>query len=407
MFRQLFHASIPSALHGPSIVDARGIPRYWAAVWSILFGSQLANSTHLQKLRYLDSLYEHADCLLGANSLDNALGNADDNALAEILESWFVSIRNQPVVCPADEMRWQAGLAFVTKTIEWISKSHSANERLQRIEQRLHRLTTLYDQLRVRRALRIESVRSLPANTVEALYAMLDPASPKNPFTREKTRWRVFVAFVLLLHQGLRRGEVLLLSADAVKSAFDANQQRTRYWINVRYSQYEATSDDPRYSKPSIKTMHSIRQVPVSDVTARLVQTYTENFRGQPAHSFLLNSQSDAPLSTETLTRVFAQISANFPSSVSKELSDRTGKSSVTPHDLRHTCAVVRLQQLLAQGDPMDEALQKLRTFFGWSKQSTMPSRYARAVFEDRLANVWNNSFDDRVSLLRALPRGT
>ncbi len=52
----------------------------------------------------------------------------------------------------------------------------------------------------------------------------------------------------------------------------------------------------------------------------------------------------------------------------------------------------------------MDEALQKLRTFFGWSKTSAMPSRYARAVFEDRLAGVWNNAFDDRVALLRALP---
>jgi hypothetical protein len=60
---------------------------------------------------------------------------------------------------------------------------------------------------------------------------------------------------------------------------------------------------------------------------------------------------------------------------------------------------------LLERGDAMDEALQKLRTFFGWSRTSTMPSRYARAVFEDRLAGVWNDAFDDRVALLRALPR--
>jgi hypothetical protein len=54
----------------------------------------------------------------------------------------------------------------------------------------------------------------------------------------------------------------------------------------------------------------------------------------------------------------------------------------------------------------MDEALQMLRTFFGWSKDSMMPSRYARAVFEDRLASVWNDAFDDRVTLLRSLPKG-
>jgi hypothetical protein len=54
----------------------------------------------------------------------------------------------------------------------------------------------------------------------------------------------------------------------------------------------------------------------------------------------------------------------------------------------------------------MDEALQKMRTLFGWSRNSDMPLHYARAVFEDRLANVWNNAFDDRVAILRALPAG-
>lgn len=35
-----------------------------------------------------------------------------------------------------------------------------------------------------------------------------------------------------------------------------------------------------------------------------------------------------------------------------------------------------------------------------------MPSRFARAGFADRLANVWNEAFDERVELLRSLPRG-
>lgn len=85
-------------------------------------------------------------------------------------------------------------------------------------------------------------------------------------------------------------------------------------------------------------------------------------------------------------------------------MKDRSGKQSVTPHDLRHTCAVVRLNQLLQQGDSMDEALQKLRAFFGWSRESQMPVRYARAVFEDRLSSVWNDALDERVSVLRAIP---
>jgi len=406
MVRQLFHATVPTALRGPMLVDELGMPRYWSAVWSAVSTSQLADSTHEKKLRFIDQLYRHADGLHGRNSLDNALAALDDLALAEILESWFVAIRNQANATGTDEKRWQTGLSFVTSLVTWLSTSQSSHDRLKRIEQRLHRLHTLYSQLHVRRVKSVEVIRSLPASTVETLYGMLDPTSAQNPFAREKTRWRVFVSFVLMLHQGLRRGEILLLSADAVKSAFDAGQQRTRYWLNVRHSPYEDAGSDPRYSKPSIKTVDSIRQIPVSELTAKLVQTYAENYRGRPDHSFLLNSQANTPLSTEALTKVFVQISTAMPPDVRKELSDRTGKTVVSPHDLRHTSAVLRLHQLIAQGDQMDEALQKLRTFFGWAKQSTMPSRYARAVFEDRLANVWNDAFDERDNLLRALPKG-
>ena len=143
----------------------------------------------------------------------------------------------------------------------------------------------------------------------------------------------------------------------------------------------------------------------MSELTATLVQSYAENYRGRPDHSFLLNAQSNRPLSTESLTSAFKQISGLMPPRVLDDLRQRTGKESISPQDLRHTSAVVRLHQLLEKGDSMDEALQKLRTFFGWSKNSQMPLRYARAVFEDRLAGVWNNAFDDRVTLLRSLSR--
>lgn len=174
----------------------------------------------------------------------------------------------------------------------------------------------------------------------------------------------------------------------------------------MQENEYVDARDDPRCSRPGIKTSYAIRQLPVSGLIADLVRMYTEKFRGRPQHAYLLNSQSGSPLSTESLTKIFTLISESLPAAVKKELRDRTGKESVTPHDLRHTCAVMRLHQLLQQGDAMDEALQKLRAFFGRSRTSPMPSKYARAVFEDRLADVWDDAFDERVSLLRSLLRG-
>ena len=69
---------------------------------------------------------------------------------------------------------------------------------------------------------------------------------------------------------------------------------------------------------------------------AGLVQSYVENYRGRPDHAFLLNSQKQRPLSTESLTKLFAKASDALPSVIRDELSARTGRSTVTPHDLRY-----------------------------------------------------------------------
>lgn len=405
MLAQLSSPDIPRSLSGPVLLDTFGLPRYWSSVWSTVCAGQLAESTHQKKLRHIENLYQHADILHGHGALDNALGTLNDRNLADILESWFISIRNQLETSDGDELRWKTGLGFVTAVVSWIAKSN-ADAKLQRIESRLQQLSVLYSQFRIRKRNSLETIRSLPASTVEALYAVLDPESDNNPFLRPRTRWRIYVAFVLMLHQGLRRGEVLLLPADAVKSGFDRKKGRTKYWINIRENAYEDSSNDPRHSKPGIKTKNSIRQIPVSETTARIIESYARNQRGRPGHSYLLNSKSNVPLSTEALTKAFTLISERLPKKIIQELEDRTGKTTITPHDLRHTCAVYVLSQLLKHGDSMDEALQKMRSFFGWSRESTMPSRYAKAVFEDRLASVWNDAFDDRVALLRALPMG-
>lgn len=283
-----------------------------------------------------------------------------------------------------------------------LSKSNLPLSQIHEIEGKLNRLTLLYQQLRIGKKRQQEIIRSLPAGVVEELYSMLDPESSSNPFGNKHTKWKVYVVFITLLHQGLRRGELLLQPADAVKSEFDKKFNKDRFWLSVVYNPYE--EDDPRYSKPGVKTPSSIRQMPVSALTANIVQEYVENYRGKVNHSFLISSQKGKPLSTEALTCIFKKITLNLSKVALHELKQRTGKESITPHDLRHTCAVVRLNQLLERGKAMDEALQEMRTFFGWSRTSDMPQKYARAVFEDRLAGIWNNVFDDRVSMLRAIP---
>lgn len=403
MYRFINGQDVPQILAGPLLVDDYGLPRYWSTVWSTLSLGNLESSTQTQKLRLIEALYCFADEMNGCGSLDDMLGSFNMDGLGQVLEAFLVSIRNRPVNANS-ESKWRTALGFVTSVLQWRTKGDVHNQKFRSIQRRLNYLETLYSQLRVAKPRQPNVVRSLPANVLEALFTLVSPDSVTNPFRNDKTRWRVFLIFSLLLNMGMRRGELLILPVDTVKSAFDAKSQRVRYWLNVTENPYDR--DDVRYNKPSIKTANSYRQIPVNEATAILVQSYVENYRGRPEHSFLINSQFNLPMSHEALTKLFSKISMHMPKVAIQELEDRTGKTTITPHDLRHTCAVVFLNQLLKMGDSMDEALAKMRIFFGWAPSSDMPLRYARAVFEDRLANVWSQMFENHTEILRAIPKG-
>lgn len=404
-YKRFISTDLPKTLLRPILVDSKGLPRYWVVIWSSLNLHNLEPSTESKKLRYIESLYAFTDDLYGIGFLDDSLGRSDIAAIGDALEAYFIRLRNRPEVTSATEANWQTCLGFVKDTLMRLNKNSPNSLGLENIESRLHHLDTLYGQLRLHKSRNPDILRSLPADVVSAMYELLNPKAIDNPFQRTRTRWNVFLIFMCLLHLGLRRGEILLLPVNAVKSAYDTKQGRTRYWLNVEQTE-DLELHDSRQNKPGIKTADSIRQVPLSEITANLVQTYSENYRGKPSHPFLLNTLWDTPLSHESLTHYFQKISQSLPTNALKILKFRSGRDSVTPHDLRHTCAVVRLNQLLSHGDSMEEALQKMRVFFGWTKNSDMPRKYARAVFEDRISSIWSNAMDDRVEILRNIPEG-
>jgi len=55
-------------------------------------------------------------------------------------------------------------------------------------------------------------------------------------------------------------------------------------------------------------------------------------------------------MSARELNKIFQKICRFPPLDLRRILQDHTGENSITPHDLRHTCAVVRLNQLLSSG---------------------------------------------------------
>ena len=391
---------VPPFLRGPLVVDRTGLPRYWPTVWALLL-PEGAESSLCNQLNHLDSLYQFADEVRRHGCLDDALAKQNHSLIAEILEGYFIFLKNRPSPTREDNLRWQSAVRFIQDILTRMTAAVVTNAQLNDLLAKLARFETLYGHLKIRRSRKVEPVRSLPPSAVEELYELLDPESNRNPFRKGASRWRVFVEFVMMLHLGLRRGEVLILPVDAVKSQFDPGSQRRVFWINVGFNTYE---DDPRYSKAGIKTDPSIRALPLSELTANVIAEYVDTYRGRPSHSFLMNSQRNHPLSTESVTKHFNKINDTLSESVLQDLKNYTGIAGITPHALRHTCAVVRLNQLRDRGVEMDEALQQMRTFFGWSRSSEMPQRYARAYFEDSWTKIWGNIFDDRVAVLRAVP---
>jgi integrase len=356
----------------------------------------LAKDTRNAKLYAIEKLYQSAAAQVGGDRLDAILSAADAEILESILGGFFATIRNESAIDALDrEDVWRTALTFIEDILTRMYPT--SGQTAARMHANLLRLQRLYYQLAPTPPRPPAPIRALPAGVIEELYDIFRPDSARNPFRTEATRWRNFLLFVLLLHLGLRRGEVLILTADAVKDDFDPAIGGTRYWIDIQETPYE---DDPRHSAPSIKTVASRRQLPVSAEVLNLIDTCVQNHRGRCRHGFMFNSQKGRPLSVQSVARILRIATEALSERGRKLLSDH-GHDRVTPHHLRHTAAVFRLSGYVSAGLELDLAIEKLRVFFGWSPGSPMPRYYARAYFETKLAEIWEEKFDDYVDVIR------
>jgi len=396
---RLRHTALPKPLTGWLAINDLGVPRFWATVWADILLCGVAETTRGSNLAAVEKLYQSAALQTNGDHLDAIIAALDFDELEAVCQvcsrsmpSMALSLRSMARKPPRTALR------FVNDVINHIGRSDGSA--FATIQARLMRLNILYGQIAPKSNRPPAPIRALPALVVEELYAIFRPDSVRNPFRTTSARWRNYLIFLLMLHMGLRRSEVLILPIDAVKDDFDPVTGEVRYWINITENPY--TNVDPRSQAPSIKTSPSRRQLPLSQELVHLIDLYTQNYRGKPSHTFLFNSQKQAPLAVQSLADVFVSATACLSDRARKALSDQ-GKDGVEGHDLRHTAAVVRLARYVDHGHDLETAIGKLRRFFGWSMTSKMPRHYAAAYFETRLAEVWNESFDSFVDTLRNL----
>jgi hypothetical protein len=177
---QIRNPIVPGCLRGPVPTNCLGIPRYWAVVWSALLPGDLAPSTVGQHLRYVDGFYDYAEELLGPGRLDDILASLDVELLSQSLEGYFQFLRNRPNAAPA--ARWQVVSRFAGDIITRLTRAAPLQSGIVDLRARLSRIEILFSKLTVGSRRMPAPLRSLPADVVDALYELLDPASSSNLF---------------------------------------------------------------------------------------------------------------------------------------------------------------------------------------------------------------------------------
>ena len=370
------------------------LPRYWATAWSLsLTGRRPARNTRKTQLRHIGAFYCFCDAKFGVHSLDAAIGERSAVTFQNMVEGFHIHLTAEPDFNTTSAQQWDVVRAFARF---WAKRFAPGNDAWRALSSLIDNMAAIHPPPRNR----LRFVRSLPPATLIDLQAIAEPRSSRNPVRGLGTQVRNWLIFNLFLLCGLRRGEVLLLSIDALKEGVDEDTGELARWLDVTTTGEE----DDRSTRPSMKTEQSHRQIPISSSLAELYDHYVNDVRARSDHGFLLTASNGSPLSAESVNKHMRQLSLVLEARALKEFRDRTGgKAYVSPHDLRHTCAAAKFGQFMAIDSNRELALQRMRAFFGWSPKSEMADHYARSAIQDDLLNSWNRLFDSRTNLLRSL----
>jgi len=248
----LRHPSVPTSLRGWIVCDHALRPRFWPTIWSDAIKSNWALSTKLNSLHAINRLYETADELIGPGAFDTALTKGQFEIIRSVLSAHFQRLRNLAYQNDSNYSKsWNYAYQFVNDILLQTSIASLETEwAVMRME--LDRMIRLFGQLTPRRARAPKPIRSLSAQVLIELYEIFDPNSARNPFKTQRIKYRNFLIFLMLLHLGLRRGEILILASNSLQDEFDLTQNRQRFWLHVSTLEDDLIQD-PRAHPPKFK----------------------------------------------------------------------------------------------------------------------------------------------------------
>lgn len=198
------------------------------------------------------------------------------------------------------------------------------------------------------------------------LLEVVQLGSLRNPFEDQPTQIRNQLLIQLLLHLGIRAGELLNIRVS------DINWANNQIVIARRADEKR----DPRRRQPLVKTLD--RRLPMKDTLVQAIHRYIVQFRnkvpGARKHDYLLVTHKSGPtqgqpMSRSALIKVVALISAAAP-----ELA------GLHAHELRHTWNDRFSEFMDASADPPAPEQQEAQRSYlqGWKPGSGTAATYTK-----------------------------
>lgn len=196
------------------------------------------------------------------------------------------------------------------------------------------------------------------------LKEVVRPGSERNPFEDEATQFRNQLIILMLLHLGIRSGELLNIRVS------DIDWSKNQVVIARRPDERK----DPRRRQPLVKTLD--RRLPIKDTLIGEMHNYVIHFRrkvpGARKHEYLFVAHKSGPtegqpMSRSTLIKVINMVAAADPS-----------LTSLHAHELRHTWNNRYSEFMDAMANaPEPDAQERQRSYLqGWKPGSGTSAAY-------------------------------
>ena len=270
-------------------------------------------------------------------------------------------------------------LTHIGKYVKWLADTLLSSAKDQQTTRAIQAMQKGLESRRPANKGRNQEAREkgLTRQQVAVLLEVVRPGSDANPFESLAIQVRNELMILVLLHLGIRGGELLNLRTSSEDIDWTNNQ--------IVIARRADEKSDPRVDQPLVKTLD--RRLPMKDTLAQKIRQYILNHRkkvpGARKNNYLFVTHKSGATQGQPISRSGYMKVINLIASASPELACLHG------HDLRHTwnhdfSEVMDQKQRQGETSPEQQKEQEeMRSYLqGWKKGSKTSATYNKRFIE-------------------------